>query len=135
MTRVNGIRGLKLEKDAKKILLRNSEISNIDGSFEMDREIKEIICIDMDVSTIDIKVIEFADLNLVNLYGEISFDAFVETNTGHSKLVLLKRAFVISKKLYVKNIEFDLSIVDGLISYEDNKLSYSLVILMNRRDN
>lgn len=135
MTRVNGIRGLKLEKDAKKILLRNSEISNIDGFFEMDREIKEIICIDMDVSTIDIKVIEFADLNLVNLYGEISFDAFVETNTGHSKLVLLKRAFVISKKLYVKNIEFDLSIVDGLISYEDNKLSYSLVILMNRRDN
>lgn len=132
MAKINGIRGIKLERDAKKILLRNCEISNIEGFFCVDKEIKEIICIDIDIISTDIRTIEFEDLNLVNFYGEISFDAFVETDNGNSKLISLKRPFVISKKVYIKNVEFDLSIIDGLISYEDNKLTYSLVILMNR---
>lgn len=132
MARINGIRGLKPERDIKKTLLRNCEIDNVEGSFLLDKEIKEIICVDMDISTIDIRVIEFEDLNLVNLYGEISFDIFVETDSGNTRLIVLKRSFVISKKVYIKNVEFDLSIIDGLVSYENNRLVYSLVILMNR---
>lgn len=132
MAKINGIRGVKLERDAKKILLRNCEISNIEGFFCIDKEIKEIVCIDIDIISTDIRTIEFEDLNLVNFYGEISFNAFVETDNGNSKLISLKRSFVISKKVYVRNVEFDLSIIDALISYEDDKLTYSLVILMNR---
>lgn len=128
---INSIKGLKLENELKDILLRNSQVKSIEGSLSIKKEVKEIICLDLDLSIIEKKVLKFEDYNLYNIFFEINFNIFIEDINEEARFENFKICSVINKKSYLKDKSFEVDIIDGIFCFNNNELKYSLVILIH----
>lgn len=131
MERISSIKGLKLENELKDVLLRNSQIKSIEGSFNIKREAKEIMCLDLDLNIIQNKVLQFEDYNLYNIFFEINFNIFMEDVDEETRFESFKIYSGINKKSYLKDKSFKIDIIDGIFYFETNELKYSLVILIH----
>lgn len=131
MERISSIKGLKLENELKDVLLRNSQIKSIEGSLNIKKEVKEIMCLDLDLNIIQNKVLQFEDYNLYSIFFEINFNIFMEDVDEETRFESFKIYSGINKKSYLKDKSFKIDIIDGIFYFETNELKYSLVILIH----
>lgn len=129
MYEVDCIKGIMDKNKIEQVFLRNSEIKIFEGKISLD-EINDIICIDIDVNIKKINKIEFKDLNLINIFANISFNIFIEDNKSQCRFISYKRNMVINKKVYEVEKRFDLYPIDSFFILDNNYLEFSLVLLL-----
>lgn len=130
MAKVDAVRGLKSEKEIKKIFLRNAKIENINGSLQIKSKIKDIICLDLDINIQESRKIQFEDYVLYNVYFDVTFNVFMEDINGETRFENFKIYGLVNKESYLNDREYMLDIIDGVFNFNENKLMYSLVVLL-----